>query len=91
MSFQNNAQSLRKQPRDYGFDEWRTGAYPHWAGTWEAEQFANINEGIAEILNAIATEARRAETPESGSVHEGAGRNGIAQEDAPSSDMGKGE
>ena len=30
-------------------------------------------------LSAIATEARRAETQNSGSVHEGAGRNGIAQ------------
>lgn len=28
---------------------------------------------------AIATEARRAETPKSGSVHEGAGPEGIAQ------------
>jgi hypothetical protein len=43
------------------------------------------------IAYAIATEAGTAETPKDGSVHEGAGRNGIAQEDAPSSDMGKGE
>jgi hypothetical protein len=32
---------------------------------------------------AIATEARRAETPKSGSVHKGAGLQGIAQKEAP--------
>lgn len=62
MTFVNNAADLRKQPQDYGFDKWRRGEYPVWAGTWEAEQFANINEGIAEILVALEAATGTAKT-----------------------------
>jgi hypothetical protein len=36
-------------------------------------------QAIHDQLHAIATEARRAETAQTGSVHDSAGRNGIAQ------------
>jgi hypothetical protein len=93
MTFKNNAAELRKGPRDWGEDAYRNCRYPTWAGTWEAEQFANINEGIAEILSAIAAGSRegrdvkqaRCEASQSG------GESRIAQEPIPSSDMGKGE
>lgn len=47
---------------------------------YELGQFArHVERQIARRRRAIATEARRAKTPESGLVHEGAGLKGIAQ------------
>lgn len=61
-----------------------SGLRPDWV---RAEMVAVRGSGLFKpkavigALKAIATEARRAETPKSGSVHEGAGLKGIAQKD----------
>lgn len=59
------------------------GKYPVVVTTVDAAHVAAFEKMPIAVVNdmliAIATEARRAETENTGSVHEGAGRNGIAQ------------